>query len=86
MKNIWMVDGQIKKMDGWMDINIYEKIWMVGWIKKIDGWWMDRKNEKIDGQLDGYKKKMKKMDGWMDKKQMDGWKKDMKKIDGWLDG
>ena len=44
----------------------------------MDGWlvgWMDRK------------KYMKKMDGWMDKKQMDGWmdRKKMKK-DGWLDG
>ena len=29
MKNIWMVDGQIKKMAGWMDINIYEKN---GWL------------------------------------------------------
>ena len=51
MKNICMVDGQIKKMDGWMDINIYEKIWMVGWIKKIDGWWMDRKNRWIVGWI-----------------------------------
>ena len=31
---------------------------------------MDRKK---DGWLDGQKKYMKKMDGWMDKKQMDGW-------------
>ena len=30
-------------------------------------------------------KYMKKMDGWMDKKQMDGQKK-RKKKDGWLDG
>ena len=37
----------------------------------MDGGWI----EKIDGQLDGYKKINEKMDGWMDKK-----------IDGWLDG
>ena len=29
----------------------------------------------MDGWMDGQKKNMKKMDGWMDKK-----------IDGWLDG
>ena len=40
----------------------------------MDGGWIEKK-EKIDGWLDGQKKYMKKMDGWMDKK-----------IDGWLDG
>ena len=38
---------------------------------------MDRKK---DGWLDGYKKYMKKMDGWMNKKQMDGQRK--KQMDG----
>ena len=42
----------------------------------------------MDGWLDGQKKYMKKMDGWMDKK-IDGWldgsKKNEKKMDGWMD-
>ena len=39
MKNIWMVDGQKNKMDGWMDgqKKIYEK--------NMDGW-MDKKKKK----------------------------------------
>ena len=52
---------------------------MVGCIKKqkkqMDGGWIER-IEKIYGWQDGYKKYMKKMDGWMDKKKkiyMDGW-------------
>ena len=46
----------------------------------MDGGWIEKKY----GWLDGQKKYMKKMDGWMDKKQMDGWM-DRKK-NGWLDG
>ena len=51
MKNIWMVDGQKNKMDGWMDgqKKIYEKN-MDGWMDKkngkklMDGGWIEEKN------------------------------------------
>ena len=44
--------------------------WMVGWIEK--------KYEKKDGWLDGYKKKYEKKDGWLD-----GWiKKYITQMDG----
>ena len=71
-------------MDGWMDKK-KKKILM----EKIDGGWMD-----------GQKKYMKKMDGWMDttygKKQMDGLDEKIyekiwmvgwikKQMDGWMD-
>ena len=48
MKNIWMVDGQKNKMDGWMDG--YKKIYE----KNMDGW-MDKKIRKNRWMVDGQK-------------------------------
>ena len=49
-----MAQKYLKKMDGWMDIKIYEKNmdgWMDKKIEKIDGWWMNRKKQ-MDGRID----------------------------------
>ena len=48
---------------------------------------MDRKEEKIDGWLDGSKKYMKKwIFGWIKNRWMVGWIEKRKKKDGWLEG
>ena len=68
-------------MVGWIEKNEKNR-WMVGWIEKIyeknmDGW-MDKKNEKKDGWLDGQKKKKNRwMVGWIEK---------IYEKNGWLDG
>ena len=60
-----------------------------GWMDRKKDVWLDGSNKIYEKKMDGWKKNIKNMDGWMDRKKrwMVGWIKIYeKKMDGWVEG